>query len=184
MKLGKKLKLLRKGKHLTLDALSQMSGVGKATLCRIENGITTGNLNTHLRICHALNLNIGEFYKDLDKKDEKISFLDNVNMEEEVFTFDESVTSVILSKPIKNKKMLPQLLTIAAGKSTSREENKPGTDKFIYCLEGNAELSISDKIYDLKKNSTIYFDASMPHAIKNIGEQEAKLLVVVSPIAL
>jgi len=44
MKLGEKLKLLRKEKDLTLDKLAEMSGMAKATLSRIENGVTTGNL--------------------------------------------------------------------------------------------------------------------------------------------
>ena len=59
MKLGEKLKALRKQKDLTLDKLAEISGVAKATLSRIENGVTTGNLNTHLKICDALGVNLG-----------------------------------------------------------------------------------------------------------------------------
>ncbi len=62
MKLGEKLKLLRKDKDLTLDKLAELSGVAKATLSRIENGVTAGNLNTHLKICEALQVNLGELY--------------------------------------------------------------------------------------------------------------------------
>ena len=185
MKLGEKLKLLRKEKDLTLDKLAELSGVAKATLSRIENGVTAGNLNTHLKICEALRVNLGELYKGLESVDEKIvSFNEKTIKEAEVFNYDENVSSIILSKPTGKKKMLPQLLTIEPDKATSKEENAPGTDKFIYCLEGEIELTIADKKNSLKKNSSVYFDASFPHALKNTGTKTAKLIVVVSPIAL
>lgn len=185
MKLGEKLKLLRKEKDLTLDKLAELSGVAKATLSRIENGVTTGNLNTHLKICEALQVNLGELYKGLESVNEKIVAFDDKNIKEaEVFNYDEKVSSIILSKQTGKKKMLPQLLIIEPNRGTPKEENAPGSDKFIYCLEGEAEISISDKKNILKKNSSVYFDSSLPHSVKNIGNKTTKLIVVVSPVAL
>jgi len=185
MKLGEKLKLLRKEKDLTLDKLAEMSGMAKATLSRIENGVTTGNLNTHLKICDALRVNLGELYKGLENAEEKIVAFDEKTIKEaEVFNYDEKVSSIILSKQTGKKKMLPQLLIIEPDRGTPKEENAPGTDKFVYCLEGEVELTIADKKNILKKNSSVYFDSSFPHAVKNIGPKTARLIVVVSPIAL
>lgn len=185
MKLGEKLKTLRKEKDLTLDKLASLSGIAKATLSRIENGVTTGNLNTHLKICEALRVNLGELYKGLENPNERIATFDNKNIEKaEVFNYDEKISSIILNKYSTKNKMLPQLLIIDGQKNTPIEENPAGTDKFIYCLEGEAELTIAEKKYSLKKNATIYFDSSLPHAIKNIGSKTAKLITVVSPIAL
>jgi transcriptional regulator with XRE-family HTH domain len=185
MELGEKLKVLRKNKDLTLDRLAVMSGVAKATLSRIENGVTTGNLATHLKICEALKVNLGELYKGLEPQEEKVVTFDEKNIKDaEVFSYDEKVTSIILSKQTSKKKMLPQLLIIEPQKGTPLEENQPGTDKFIYCLEGEAELKVSDKPYSLKKNASIYFDSSLPHSIKNTGIKTTKLITVVSPVAL
>lgn len=185
MKFGEKLKILRKKKDLTLDKLAELSGVAKATLSRIENGVTTGNLKTHIKICEALNVNLGELYKDLEENEEKIATFDEKNIHDaEVFNYEERVSSIILAKQTTKKKMLPQLLIIEESKHTPIEENKPGTDLFIYCLEGEAQVSIADKIYKMKKNSTIYFDASIPHSIKNIGSKTTKLITVISPVAL
>lgn len=185
MKLGEKLKLLRKEKSFTLDKLASLSGIAKATLSRIENGVTTGNLNTHLKICEALRVNLGDLYKGLEKQNERITAFDNKSIEKaEVFNYDEKISSIILNKHSTKNKMLPQLLIIDGKKSTPIEENPAGTDKFIYCLEGEAELSIEEKKYSLKKNATIYFDSSLPHCIKSTGEKTAKLIIVVSPVAL
>lgn len=185
MKLGEKLKLLRKQKDLTLDKLSELSGVAKATLSRIENGVTTGNLNTHLKICGALSVNLGELYKGLENAEEKVTTFDEKTIKDaEVFNYDEKVSSIILAKQTGRKRMLPQLLMIEPQKGTPVEENQPGTDKFVYCLEGEAEIKIKEKTYALKKNASTYFDASLPHSIKNAGPKTVKLIVVVSPVAL
>jgi transcriptional regulator with XRE-family HTH domain len=185
MKLGEKLKHLRKEKDLTLDKLAEMSEVAKATLSRIENGVTTGNLSTHLKICEALQVNLGELYKGLETTEEKIIAFDDKNIKEaEVFNYDEKVSSIILSRQTGRKKMLPQLLMIEPEKGTPKEENPFGTDKFIYCLEGEVEVAIADKKNTLKKNASVYFDSSLPHAVKNIGAKTAKLIVVVSPVVL
>lgn len=184
MKFGEKLKQLRKEKDLTLDRMAEMCGVAKATLSRIENGVTTGNLATHLKICEALRVNIGELYKGLESTDDKIVAFDEKNIKDaEVFNYDENVSSIILSKQTGRKKMLPQLLMIEPEKGTPKEENPFGTDKFIYCLEGEVEVAIADKKNTLKKNSSVYFDSSLPHAVRNIGTKTAKLIVVVSPVS-
>ncbi|MFA5038842.1 MAG: XRE family transcriptional regulator [Candidatus Omnitrophota bacterium] len=185
MKLGEKLKNLRKQKDLTLDKLAELSGVAKATLSRIENGVTTGNLNTHLKICETLGVNLGELYKGLEHAEDKVvSFDEKTIKEAEVFSYDEKVSSIILAKQTGKKKMLPQLLIIEPGRGTTIEESQPGTDKFIYCLEGEVELKIAGNAYAVKKNGSSYFDASLPHSIKNIGQKSAKLIVVVSPVTL
>jgi len=185
MKLGEKLKVLRKERRLTLDKLAEISRVAKATLSRIENSVTTGNLNTHFKICEALGVNIGELYKGLEGQEEKISTFDTTKMAEaQVFNYDEKVSSIILTRQSGKKRMLPQLLMIEAGRHTATEENAAGTDKFIYCLEGEIEVKVGEKEFALKKNASTYFDASLPHSLKNTGNKGARVIVVVSPVAL
>lgn len=185
MKIGEKLKLLRKQRKLTLDKLAEMSGVAKATLSRIENDINAGNLSTHLKICDALGTNLGELYKGLENAGEKIIAFDEKTIKDaEVFNYDDKVSSIILTKQAAKKRMMPQLLIIESGHGTPSEESKPGTDKFIYCLEGEAELKISGSSYILKKGASTYFDASLSHSIKNTGAKTAKLLTVTSPATL
>lgn len=185
MKFGEKLKALRRQKDLTLDQLAKASGVAKATLSRIENNINAGNLSTHLKICEALGLNLGELYKGLENADDKVVAFDEKSIKDaEVFSYDDRVSSIILTKQAGKKRMMPQLLIIEAGHATPTEENRPGTDKFVYCLEGEADLKITDKNYSLKKGASTYFDASLSHSIKNTGSKTTKLIIVVSPVAL
>ena len=60
MNIGSKLKQFRKEKALTLDQISQMTGVAKATLSRIENGKVGGNFTTLKKIADALHVSLDE----------------------------------------------------------------------------------------------------------------------------
>jgi len=185
MNIGEKLKKLRKMRDMTLDDISRKSGVGKATLSRIENNITAGTLKTHMKICEVFNTNLKDLYEGLDVPKEEISALGKKELaESEVFSYDEKATSVILTKQAQKKNMLPQLIMLEPGGQTHLEQNPPGTECFVYCLEGEIEINIDNKTYALKKGASLYFGSSLPHRIINIGKRAAKCLSVKSPVAL
>lgn len=185
MNLGEKLKKLRKSRDLTLDDISKKSGVGKATLSRIENNITTGTLKTHMKICETLNVNLKDLYEGLDVPREEISALGEKTTEEtEVFSYDAKTKSIILTKNAQRKNMLPQLLLIEPQGKTHLEQNSAGIEKFVFCVDGQIQVNIDNKEYALKKGSSLYFNSFLPHYFINLGKKPAKCLVVTSPVAL
>ncbi|MBL7129864.1 MAG: helix-turn-helix transcriptional regulator [Candidatus Omnitrophica bacterium] len=185
MNIGEKLKRLRKSLDLTLDDISRRSGVGKATLSRIENNITAGTLRTHMKICEALNINLRDLYEGLDVPQEEISALgEKITEDAEMFSYDEKAKSIILTKNAQRKNMLPQLLILDPGGKTHLEQNATGTEKFVFCTEGQIQINIDNKPYDLKKGTSLYFNSALPHRFINIGKKTTKCLIVTSPVAL
>jgi len=185
MNIGEKLKKLRKMRDMTLDDISRKSGVGKATLSRIENDITAGTLKTHMKICEALGTNLKDLYEGIDVPKEEIVPLDeNGVADAEVFSYDQKANSIILTKQAQKKNMLPQLLILESGGKTHLEQNPIDTERFIYCLDGEVEINIDNKPYALKKGTSLYFNSSLPHRVVNIGKKQAKCLSVTSPVAL
>ena len=57
--LGLALASLRKGKGWTQQSLAQKAGLRQATISRLENGVPGTTLETLLRVCAALGLDIG-----------------------------------------------------------------------------------------------------------------------------
>jgi uncharacterized cupin superfamily protein len=76
------------------------------------------------------------------------------------------------------------LIRIDAGGKTSVEQNNAGAEKFIFVLEGSIEAHINKETLSLHKGNTMYFDASLPHSLHNIGKTTAKLLCVTTPVSL
>lgn len=180
MKIGKKLKALRKEKKMTLKELSEKSGVQIATLSRIEHDIMTGTLQSHISICKALGVSLAAFYGEIESEDKSVS-LTKRRQEREFFVQPKKSIIEMLTTKISDKKMMPLLVKIQKGGKTHKEENKVGAEKFIYILDGKIRADIGKETYNLSKGDSVYFDASLPHVFHNFGKSEARVLCVLTP---
>lgn len=184
MDLANKLRRLRKSKGLTLQELAKKSNLGIATLSRLEKGHQTGTMKTHQKICEALGIDLVDLYKDIEPYDEGAIAVSPESEEIETFLYDDKASSVILTPNALRKNMLPVLLTLEPDGKTHLEKNPKGTEKFLFCLEGEIELAIGEKNFQLKKGSVLYFKSSLSHQFKNVGKTKARCLCISSPAAL
>ncbi len=184
--LGARLQAIRKAQRVTLVELAKGAGVDAATISRIENGQMTGTLECHLRLATALGVKITELYAGIEAARTK----DAVTMQEssqhaEVYVHDAGKSSMsMLTTDVLKKQMMPVLITIEPGGQTHQEEAKVGTEKFLYVLDGALEAKVGSTTHLLKKGSSLYFDASIAHALKNTGTRTATCLSVVTPPVL
>lgn len=183
MKIGSIIRRFRLERKMTLVELSKASGVALATLSRIENGKMTGTLESHMSIAEAFGLTIPELYKDLAASRKTVE-LQSRKARTDVFIHDNRSSSEMLASDTLRKKMMPILITIRKGGTTHKEETKPGIEKFLYVLEGKIEAVLGDERYALAKGDTLYFDASIPHYLKNSDTAEARAIAVTAPPAL
>ena len=63
MEIGERIRSIRQEKRMTLAKLSEKSGVAQATLSRIENGIMTGTIKSHLKISEAFGISLADLYR-------------------------------------------------------------------------------------------------------------------------
>jgi len=183
MHVGIIIKKIRKEKKMTLLELSKRSGVALATLSRIENGRMTGTLQSHMDICKSFEITLPELYKELPSSKKTLE-VQRKAPKADIYVHDKKSSSEILASNTQNKKMMPILLKIVKGGQTAPEENKSGTEKFIYILDGKIETFIGENRYSLSKGDTLYFDASLSHKFRNTGAGEAQLVCVTSPTSL
>ena len=165
---------------MTLDELSKKSGVQVATLSRIEHDIMTGTLKSHIELCKALQISLADFYRDIEDAGKQLSVVKQKSRNES-FVYSKKATVEMLTTKIMDKKMMPVLINIKSQGRTHIEENKVGTEKFLYLLEGKVLVKVGKEEYKLSKNDSIYFDASLPHTFCNIGKGDARALCVLTP---
>ncbi len=182
MFIGDKMCALRRKKRMTLSEIAEISGVQLATLSRIENKKMVGTLESHINIAKALEIDVTELYKGIDKDDSPIEV--GGPSATDVFTHSEHSSYEILTKNVLQKKMMPTLIRIDEGGKTQKEQNKNGTEKFIFALEGHIEVTVNDQVFNLHKHNTLYFDASLPHFYRNTGKNTARLLCTMTPVSL
>ena len=184
--IGARLRLLRKSQHVTLVELAKASGVDAATISRMETGKMTGTLESHVRLATALGMKVTDLYAGIEEARTKDAVtLQAPSARADVYVHRAGKSSMtMLTTNVLDKKLMPILISIELGGSTHQEEAKVGTERFLYVLEGELEAKIGAQTHTLRRGSTLYFDASIPHSFKNTGRRPAKCLSVVTPPVL
>lgn len=183
MKIGKRIRILRKEKDITLEDLSKKSGVALATLSRMENDKMTGTLSSHNRICKALGVSIAELYRELEDDAKTVEAVPKEKRTEHFIHAHKAKYELLVTKAL-DKKIMPLIIKIGGGGSTQKEQSKPGVEKFIFMMAGTLEATVGAETHILKRGDSLYFDASLPHIFKNTTKTEAEAMCIVSPPAL
>jgi len=178
-KVGKKIKEIRKSKKITLVELAKMTGVAQASLSRIETGIMTGTVESHQKISEALGVSLAELYEDLDTRYSQITHVEP--KQENITILNDNIQLEVLTTSTSQKKIIPTLYTVSPSSETVTDKLDRGTERFYFVIEGEITAIINKKDYLLKKKHSIYFDASLPHSLKNSSSSTAQVLCATSP---
>lgn len=183
MKIGKRIKQLRKEKNMTLEDLSKKTGVALATLSRMENNKMTGTLDSHNRICKALGASIADLYSKIEEASKTVESVSRQKRTEHFVHAKKAKYELLVTKTL-DKNIMPLMMKISSGGSTQTEQNKVGVEKFIYITSGTLDATVGKEDYKLHHGDSLYFDASLPHSFKNTSKMEVHAICIVSPPAL
>ena len=183
---GGRLRTLRKSQGIRLVELAKASGVDAATISRIETGKMSGTLESHLKLSRALGVRLTALYAGIEEAQaSRAVAVQAPSRRTEVYVHQAGKSSMaMLTTEVLQKKLMPVLITIEPGGRTHPEEAKVGTEKFLYVLEGALEATVGEARHRLTRGATLYFDASLPHQLKNVGSKTARCLSVVTPPVL
>ena len=174
MTIGKRLKELRQERDWTLADVAKRSEVALSSLSRIETGRMTGTLESHIQIAKAFGIRMAELYADLDSTAHPVEI--------HCGTSGKGAHLTLLTKGNLNKrKMLPALVSLAAGKSTPLQCSSFGSEKFLYLLKGKVELNVGQERFVLQSGESAYVQVSVSHQMKNVGSGAAEILSISSP---
>lgn len=182
MDIGKRIRDLRRVKDITLIDLADKTGVAQATLSRIETGVMTGTVESHMKIAHALGMTLSELYSGLDSPEKEAVHTPKSKIEP--VSAGSKVRKELLTDNISNKKMAPILITLRADAETAPKTDEIGTEKILFVLQGTITAKLRDIEHKLKSHETLYFDSSLPYKLINNSGKEAKILAVTSPAAI
>jgi len=183
LNIGKKIRGLRTRVDLTLQQLSDLTGLSKPLLSQIENGVTAPPIATLLKISRALSVNIGHFFQD-GPVHERIVVVRQEERREVTRRFQGDGTAVgyryeSLAYPWSDKNMEPFLVEIDARSETEMTFYNHLGEEFLFVLEGQVEFRGGGRVIALGVGDSLYFDSEIPHAVRSLGDEKSKVLAVV-----
>ncbi|PWC84738.1 hypothetical protein TSH100_17170 [Azospirillum sp. TSH100] len=179
--LASTMKRLRTAARLTLQQLSERSGVSVSTLSKIENGQLSPTYEKIAALASGLGVEVGELFGQVPKptplgRRSITKAGSGVVYETDQYRYE------AVNADLPNKRFVPLVATIKA-RSTQEFNELPRHDgeEFIYVLEG--EVTVHTDFYTpftLSRGDSCYFDSTMGHACVSAGDDDARVLWVSS----
>ncbi len=184
LNLGNKIRRLRRKKALTLQNVSDLSGLSKSLLSQIENSFTAPPIATLLKISRALEIKIGYFFQDppvssrisvVRHKDRKAT----VPLHSRANGIKVGYQYESLAYPMAEKNMEPFMIEIEPREAEDMIFYNHRGEECLFVLEGRMEFRGADRVIELDYLDCLYFDSNIPHALRGLNGKPARALGVI-----
>ncbi len=181
LRLGEKIRKLRQEQRLTLQELSDLSGLSKPLLSQIENDQVTPPIATLLKISKGLKVGINYFFEE--EEDQQKLVLTRASQQTATLRrtgndAPHGYTYRSLAPGMRHKPMEPFLVEFELTAWDDRFFYRHDGFELIYLLEGELEFHYGTDVMRLNPGDSIYYDSSEPHGYVSVGETKATAVAV------
>ncbi|WP_109694934.1 helix-turn-helix domain-containing protein [Chitinophaga deserti] len=180
IQISHKIKEKRKAKGITVQELADKADVSKGLISQIENNRTVPSLLVLVNIIRALNLDMNEFFNDINQNKQAAKVI--VIKKDQYQSFEKENAKGFLYKRVltRNIKGGPTDIVLLELKKDARRNQIVKTDayEYKYVIQGTVEYLINNEKFILEAGDSIFFDGRLGHKPSNIGPDNALLLVI------
>jgi transcriptional regulator with XRE-family HTH domain len=172
--LGKRVKLERLSKGMTLKQVAEASGMSPTHISEIERGRTSPTVGALLRIAHALGRSATFFVEE-----ERLPTVSIVRGHERVHQTRSDRGRDLAELDFLTKGIPAGRLRVARISGLAKE----GVDAPVHMGEeillvnsGRVRVTVGDDSYELEAGDAVQFKSDRPHRIERLGEEEPDVL--------
>lgn len=173
IKIGRILKKTRKTRGFSIVQLSEISGVNKNTICKVEKGDRLASLDTIDKMTNALNISFQDVL--LDKPIENIDYVvckrnykKSNRIERKVVAKESTYDIGDLELNLAGGKILAGIIHVYS--DGEKEVAYHAGEEFFFCLTGKIAVNISGEDIILHKGDCVVFEGMVPHSYISVGE--------------
>ncbi len=176
VKMGEKIRNIRKTQGLSLSVLAEMIGKTSSYLSQVERGLAEPSITALREISKALKVPIFYFLIEDQKHNAVVRKEDR-----KVLRFPGSNLTFELISPDLEHDIEMIEARLKPGSSTLDKPLSHNGEEVSIVVEGEMEITIGSDIYKLKKGDSIYYNANLPHKITSIGENDLVFISAITP---
>ncbi|MBF0376793.1 MAG: helix-turn-helix transcriptional regulator [Desulfamplus sp.] len=169
--IGTKIKQIRVEKKITQEFIANETGLTIDFIENIESGKKRPPVGMLLQISRALGVDSGFLLKEQED-----------STEERVKAYTKRTDNYAytpLTPGAENKHLKAFKIVIEAGKAHQGVGFQHEGEEFSYILNGEVEITVGDHVNRLKAGESLHFNSGIKHDLKNVGNTDAELIVVV-----
>ena len=168
---GKKIKKTRMEKKISLEQVANETGYSIDYLKKLEAGKVIPPVGTLLQIARTLQIDSGLFLKEQEA---------DLNKRIKAYTKrTDNYAYTTLTPGAENKHLKAFRVTIDAMQNHSGVGYQHEGEEFVYVLSGKIEVIVGDHVNKLKKDDSLHFNSGIKHMLRNVGNKNAELIVVI-----
>ena len=178
--LGDRVRSVRESRGLSLEDISQRTGLDVDMIKDVERGVIAPPLGTIIRLAKALEMKIGYFISGEQNRPYTIVRMDERKV---ISRYDSNKSRHYgyefqsLAPHKKDRHMEPFLVTLSPSVTETERSSHDGQE-FIYVIRGCMEVRLGDEVHVLNPKECIYYDSTVPHLVKCHGGQSTLILAV------
>ena len=177
-----KIKSIRERQDMTIEELSEASGVKLEVLQAMENGEVIPSLTPLTKMARALGVRLGTFLDDTPQLGPVVTRAGKPT-NSIYFSGREDVTNATnlefhsLGAGKIDRNMDPFIIDIEYEEGEKELSSHEG-EEFIYVLEGEIEVISGKDSFEISEGDSIFYDSVVPHHLHATGEKKSKILAV------
>lgn len=178
--LGPQVKALRRDLGLTLQQVSERSGVSVATLSKIENGRISGTVNTMLKVARGLGVLFDRLLEHPEQDRQPTARLVQTKAAGVEAFPTEFYDYYVHSSDLVGRRMLPLVIIVKTREVPPRLDwSTHAGEEFLLVIEGRIQLHTEHYApITLDAGDSVYFDSLMRHAYVVVSEEDARVISV------
>jgi transcriptional regulator with XRE-family HTH domain len=179
---GAAIRSRRRQRGLSLRDLSRLTGFSIGFLSLVERGQSSLALTSLYKVAKALESEVADFFQPNGRVPEEHPppHVTRAGEHAELSIAGSNRTYQLLSDRARDRVLEPLLVTVLPTESVEEPYSHDG-EEFAYVLAGELLCIIAGAAYRLGPGDSIYFPASVPHAIHNDTGELARVLWVLTP---
>jgi transcriptional regulator with XRE-family HTH domain len=177
--ISKQLRDLRRTRGRSLEEVARKAGLTKGFLSLIERGLKAPSISSLQRLSHAYGVSIGALLDGSSPSEPKYSLVRRDQRRKyarEGSLYGYRYEALAFHK--QRKRMEPFIVSppVRIPKKFFSHDG----DEMVFVLQGQVELQLDTEVILLLPGDCIYFEASIPHRSRSVGNERASTLVAVS----
>lgn len=174
--IGNRIRKMRQSKDLSLTQLADEVGKTSSHLSQIERGLAESSITTLREIAKALDVPMLYFLDDHNKHNTVVR-----KEERKTLKFAKSHITVDLLSPGLNHQMEMIEASLEPGASTCEPPLPHQGEECTVVIKGKMKIQVGEESYILEEGDSVYYTASIPHKITNIGDGEMVFISAITP---
>jgi transcriptional regulator with XRE-family HTH domain len=172
MKIGQKIRRLRKLRGLTIEQLADHAELTKGLISQLERDKTIPTIVTLKQVLDALGVGLSTFFDEFQEREKSIFSKKDRSSDRTNKNF---ITDLLIPK-LRYLEMEPVLITLLPSAIlTKKYEEDEG---FGFIIKGRIELTINKERKIVQRGDCFYLFFDNKISIKNLTKKTAEILVV------